>query len=74
MRRTILALLLSAGICAAADRTNIVLIVSDDQGYADISCYEHPDEVSTPNLDRLAAGGARMTHGSSISITTGGRS
>ncbi len=47
----------------AQDAANIVLIVSDDQGYADISCYAHPDEVSTPNLDRIAAGGARLTNG-----------
>ena len=42
---------------------NLVLIVSDDQGYADISCYPHPAEVSTPNLDRLAAAGVRLTDG-----------
>lgn len=42
---------------------NVVLIVSDDQGYADISCYPHPDEVQTPNLDRIAREGARMTSG-----------
>jgi len=42
---------------------NIVLIVSDDQGYADSSCYEHPKEVSTPNIDRLAAEGVRLTNG-----------
>ena len=47
----------------AAARTNVVLIVSDDQGYGDMSCYQHPPDVSTPNLDRLAAGGARMTSG-----------
>ena len=41
----------------------MVLIVSDDQGYADISCYPHPDEVSTPNIDRIASEGARMTDG-----------
>ena len=42
---------------------NIVLIVSDDQGYADSSCYDHPEEVSTPNIDRLAAEGVRLTNG-----------
>ena len=42
---------------------NIVLIVSDDQGYADSSCYDHPKEVSTPNIDRLAAEGVRLTNG-----------
>jgi len=41
---------------------NIVLIVSDDQGYADASCYDHPKEVSTPNIDRLARQGVRLTN------------
>ncbi|MHC4632307.1 MAG: sulfatase [Planctomycetota bacterium] len=41
---------------------NIVLIVSDDQGYADASCYDHPKEVNTPNIDRLAGNGVRLTN------------
>jgi arylsulfatase A-like enzyme len=52
--------------CASALRKNpppnIVLIVSDDQGYADASCYDHPKEVSTPNIDRLARRGVRLTN------------
>lgn len=56
-------LLASAAAANAQERPNTVLIVSDDQGYADISCYPHPDEVSTPNMDRIAAGGVRMTSG-----------
>jgi len=47
----------------SVDRPNIVLIVSDDQGYADVSCYDHPEEVSTPNIDRLAREGVRLTNG-----------
>ncbi len=47
----------------AGGRPNIVLIVSDDQGYADVSCYDHPKEVSTPNIDRLVADGVRLTDG-----------
>ncbi|MBA7603773.1 Arylsulfatase [subsurface metagenome] len=47
----------------AANKPNIVLIVSDDQGYADVSCYDHPEEVRTPNIDRLAAEGVRLTDG-----------
>lgn len=39
---------------------NIVLIVSDDQGYRDLGCFGS-EEVLTPNLDRLAAGGVRCT-------------
>jgi len=43
----------------AAPRPNILLILSDDMGYSDIGCYG--GEISTPNLDRLAAGGLRFT-------------
>ena len=39
---------------------NIVLIVSDDQGYNDLGCYGGT-EIKTPNLDQLAAGGTRLT-------------
>jgi len=39
---------------------NIVLIVSDDQGYRDLGCYGSR-EIKTPNLDHLAAGGVRLT-------------
>lgn len=37
---------------------NILLIMADDMGYADIGCYG--SEVATPNLDQLAAGGIRF--------------
>src|SRR5690606_28143137 len=37
----------------------IVLIMCDDMGWSDIGCYG--GEVSTPNLDRLAARGMRFT-------------
>lgn len=39
---------------------NILLIVSDDQGYHDLGCCGS-DEVKTPHLDRLAAEGVRLT-------------
>ena len=63
MNRLFAALLLPAIAIAATGRANVVLIVSDEQGYANISCYPHPDEVSTPNLDCLATEGVRMTSG-----------
>lgn len=63
LRRLLASLALCAPAALAQTGANVVLIVSDDQGYADISCYPHPGEVSTPNLDRIAAGGARMTSG-----------
>jgi hypothetical protein len=38
---------------------NIVFIMADDLGYADASCYGRPD-ISTPNIDSLAAKGIRF--------------
>jgi len=45
----------------ATGRPNIVVIMADDMGYSDIGCYG--GEIRTPNLDGLAAGGVRFTHG-----------
>jgi arylsulfatase len=42
-----------------ANRPNIVLIMADDMGFSDLGCYG--SEISTPNLDRLAAEGLRFT-------------
>jgi len=53
----------SAGANKDRGRPNVVVIVSDDQGYADSSCYDHPKEVETPNIDRLADEGVRLTSG-----------
>lgn len=39
---------------------NVVIIYSDDQGYADLNIYGSKD-LMTPNLDRLARSGTRFT-------------
>lgn len=44
---------------ATSRRPNIVVILADDLGYADLGCYG--GEIATPNLDRLAADGLRFT-------------
>ncbi len=43
----------------AGSRPNVVVILTDDMGFSDLGCYG--GEISTPNLDRLAAGGLRFT-------------
>ena len=46
----------------ASPRPNIVFIVADDLGYADLGCYGGRAPVS-PVLDSLAAGGMKFTQG-----------
>ena len=44
-------------------KPNIIVIYTDDHGYADLSCMGIMSDVKTPNLDALAASGVRMTSG-----------
>ena len=55
---TFLVLVFSAS--AAPTRPNIVFILADDLGWADLGCYGS-DLHETPNLDRLARQGMRFT-------------
>jgi arylsulfatase A-like enzyme len=57
---------LASGITRSIAQTpvkpNIVFIMADDLGYADVSCYGRPD-FETPNIDRIAANGMRFLQG-----------
>ncbi|MGE3780596.1 MAG: sulfatase-like hydrolase/transferase, partial [Pirellulaceae bacterium] len=57
-----LAMLLGTAVVAAAapGQPNIIVIVSDDQGYPDLGCIG-TKPIRTPHLDRLAAEGVRAT-------------
>ncbi len=78
MRLTlILSLLLSTIVTAQDPRPNIVLIMADDLGFADLGCYG--SEIETPHLDALAAQGLRFNqfyntakcHSSRVALLTG---
>ncbi|NQV27211.1 MAG: sulfatase-like hydrolase/transferase, partial [Rhodopirellula sp.] len=49
-------------VCHAAERPNIIVIYTDDQGFGDASCLNPDAKFQTPNLDRLAAEGLRFTN------------
>ena len=47
---------------ADSPKPNILLIVGDDMGYADVG-FHGGKEIPTPQLDALAASGVRFTNG-----------
>ena len=68
-RRQAIAALATAPVCflvrhsfgsPQSTQPNIVFIMADDLGYADLSCYGRPD-FKTPNIDKLGADGVRFT-------------
>jgi arylsulfatase A-like enzyme len=60
----LLTILLSAAVTTAAplagSRPNIILVMTDDQGYGDLGCHGHPF-LKTPNLDKLYGQSTRFT-------------
>ena len=47
---------------------NVIIIMTDDLGYGDLSCYG-ATKIHTPNIDQLAQNGIRFTNGHSTSAT-----
>jgi len=69
MRRTtwlalfgVAALFAPAQAAQKAERTNVIVIVADDLGYAGVGCYGCKD-IPTPHIDSLAKNGVRCTNG-----------
>ncbi len=60
MMRTLACMtLLLAGAQEPPRRPNVILIITDDQGYGDLSCHGNP-VLKTPNLDRLHSESVRL--------------
>lgn len=56
-------LLADSGHALATDKPNVIVIFTDDQGYADLKIQDQLDDLKTPHLDQLARDGARCTSG-----------
>ncbi|MCF6311762.1 MAG: arylsulfatase [Verrucomicrobiales bacterium] len=61
-------LITSSPFVFAQTKPNIIVIMADDLGYGDLSCYG-ATALHTPNIDRLAAEGQRFTRGYSSAST-----
>jgi arylsulfatase A-like enzyme len=57
---TLSLLIFFSAILHAAEKPNIIVIFTDDQGYRDLGCYGSK-KIKTPNIDRMAAEGLRLT-------------
>lgn len=68
MAALVLVVVPSTAFAAAADRPNIIFILADDIGYADVSCMG-ARHAKTPAIDRLAAEGIRLTNAHSPAST-----
>src|SRR5947209_1313579 len=62
MSRLFAAIALWVGALSAfAKPPNVVLVVTDDQGYGDLGCHGNP-VLKTPNIDRFAVDAVECTH------------
>ena len=57
-----LACLAGAAHAAVSEKPNLIVIMADDLGYADVG-FNGCKDTPTPNIDRIAKGGVRCTSG-----------
>jgi arylsulfatase A-like enzyme len=53
-------ILMAEGKPLMGDKPNIILVLTDDQGYGDLGCHGHPF-LKTPNIDKLYSQSTRFT-------------
>lgn len=58
-----------SAVPASPERPNVIVLIADDLGYGDLSCYG-AEAIRTPNMDRLASRGIRFTRGYAASATS----
>ena len=58
---TIIVVIGLPALSEAPSNPNIIIILADDLGYGDLQCYNSESLVPTPNLDKLASEGIRLT-------------
>ena len=58
--RSLVAMLLLVPAVAAAGKPNVVIVITDDQGYGDLSCHGNPI-LKTPHIDNLHSESVRLT-------------
>ncbi|MEQ1826151.1 MAG: sulfatase-like hydrolase/transferase [Pirellula sp.] len=52
--------LIANSVAAAEPKPNVIVFLTDDQGWGDLGCYGHP-RIQSPNVDRFASEGMRLT-------------
>jgi arylsulfatase A-like enzyme len=61
MKSIILVAMLLGSVAQAAKQPNVIVIVTDDLGYGDLSCFNADSKIRTPNIDRIAEQGVKLT-------------
>jgi arylsulfatase A-like enzyme len=60
IRLALTAMLLAVPVALSAGKPNVIILLTDDQGYGDLSCHGNP-VLKTPELDKLHAESVRFT-------------